>query len=253
MKHYSANFKKQFALSFATYFSIIWGFLTIVLTAEPVLSEEIKYQANSMLGVRHTLGPKVITSQDQKPPQSAQEILEASKNPTPTPEPQPSSGGGFGSLLGSGSEIIVPASTDFGIVIEKINANAKVVADVDPGSEESYSKALAFGVAHAKGTSYPGEKGNTYLFSHSTDAPWNIIRYNAIFYLLSKLDKGDTVTLFYKGRRYDYIVYDKTIASSSDVHFLTDLYDAPVLTLQTCDPPGTLINRLVVRARMARS
>lgn len=245
LRHYSTDFQRILALRFITYFSILWGSITLLLIAEPVFSEELKYTSDQILGIKHTLAPAVITSQNFHP-QSAQEILEHPNQPTPQPS-------GFGQVLGSGSDIIIPASTDFGIVIEKINANAKVVANVDPTNEAAYSQALAQGVAHAKGTSFPGEKGNIYLFSHSTDAPWNIIRYNAIFYLLGKLDTSDTITLFYKGRRYDYIVYDKTVASPSDTHYLTDVYNSPVLTLQTCDPPGTLINRLIVRARLAKS
>lgn len=152
-----------------------------------------------------------------------------------------------------GEDVIVPVSTEYGIVIEKIKANAKVVPSVNPASEAQYSKALKEGVAEALGSTPPGIPGNLYLFSHSTDAPWNIIRYNAIFYLLRELDAGDRVVIFYKKKRYDYIVFDKIITDASDVSYLTKTYDTPVLTLQTCDPPGTLLKRLVVRAKFVSS
>ena len=138
-------------------------------------------------------------------------------------------------------------------MIEKINANAKIIPQIDPGVEAEYTKALKEGIAEAKGSTEPGEAGNLFLFSHSTDAPWNIARYNAIFYLLRELVPGDRVIVFYKGRRFDYIVFDKTTAPPSDITFLTNRYDRPVLTLQTCDPPGTVLNRLVVRAKLAGS
>lgn len=207
------------------------GFLTLVLGIEPVVGEELKYQADQLLAIRHIL-PKIITSDDNN---------ESSANSS------------FGSLITGQASTITPISTDFGIVIEKINANAKVIPDVDPASQSEYTTALSQGVAQAKGTSLPGEVGNLYLFSHSTDAPWNIVRYNAIFYLLGKLEPNDRVIIFYKGRRFDYLIYDKSIVSSSDTHFLTDRYNKPVLTLQTCDPPGTTLNRLVVRAKLAGS
>ena len=149
--------------------------------------------------------------------------------------------------------IITPVSTDFGIVIEKINANAKVVADVNPAKEAEYMAALRQGVAHAKGTSYPGQKGNIYLFSHSTDAPWNVVRFNAIFYLLGKLETGDRVIIFYQGRRFDYIVFDKIIAKPEETQYLTNVYPESILTLQTCDPPGTTLNRLIIRAKLVGS
>jgi sortase A len=65
------------------------------------------------------------------------------------------------------------------------------------------------------------------------------------------MEVGDRIIIFYQGRRYDYIVFDKTITKPEETHFLTDSYDQSVLTLQTCDPPGTLLNRLVVRAKLA--
>lgn len=205
----------------------------MVLIIEPVLSEELKYRFDNFSGTRHVL-PQVVTS--------------ASGG---TSLHQDSAGqDSFGDLENTGGEIITPVDTNFGIVIEKINANAKVVPDVDPGDERDYSQALAKGVAHAKGTVFPGQKGNIYLFSHSVDAPWNIVRYNAIFYLLSKLETGDRVIMFYLGKRYDYIVFDKVIAKPDDTHYLTDSYEESILTLQTCDPPGTLLNRLIVRAKL---
>ena len=137
--------------------------------------------------------------------------------------------------------------------IEKINANAKIIPNVDAGNEKQYVNALTEGVAEALGSTPPGQPGNLYLFSHSVDAPWNIIRFNAIFYLLRELEAGDRVIVFYQNKRYDYIVYDKAIVSPQDVSFLTNKYKEPVLTLQTCDPPGTLLNRLIVRAKLVNS
>lgn len=148
---------------------------------------------------------------------------------------------------------IIPVSTEYGIVIEKINANARVIASVNPANEREYVEALKYGVAEALGSTPPGQPGNLYLFSHSTDAPWNIVRYNAIFYLLRELEPGDRVIIFYQDKRYDYIVFDKIIAKPDDVSYLTNKYDYPVLTLQTCDPPGTLLNRLIVRAKLINS
>lgn len=148
---------------------------------------------------------------------------------------------------------IIPVSTEYGIVIEKINANAKIIAGVNPGNEKEYVNALTAGVAAALGSTPPGAPGNLYLFSHSTDAPWNIVRYNAIFYLLRELEPGDRVIIFYKNKRYDYIVFDKSIVKPTDVAYLTNRYETPVLTLQTCDPPGTLLNRLIIRAKLVNS
>lgn len=221
------------------YLFILTGLLTLLLILEPVVNEEAKFNLDQVFNRHHTL-PRVITSVD------------LGQNSAGTSElSQTTSQRGFGSLAYGTTEAITPVDTNFGIVIEKINANARVIANVDPGSEREYVAALGQGVAHAKGTVFPGEKGNIYLFSHSADAPWNIVRFNAIFYLLGKLDPGDRVVVFYRGRRFDYTVFDKVVAAPNDTSYLTRSYDESVLTLQTCDPPGTLVNRLIVRAKLA--
>lgn len=237
----SAHYRKILLVRFLGYFTFLVGFIILILGVEPVMGEELKYRINQIFGVKHVL-PQVITSSNQN---------NNAATPLTGQIEEQANLSGFASLLTGTSGVITPVATDFGIVVEKINANARVVANVDPADENAYTQALAEGVAHAKGTNYPGEIGNIYLFSHSTDAPWNIIRYNAIFYLLNKLEAGDKIILFYKGRRYDYIVFDKAITPASDTKYLVDSYNKSVLTLQTCDPPGTIINRLIVRAELA--
>lgn len=228
-------------MRFLGYFFIQAGILTLILTVEPVISEEFRYRFDDLTGKEYSL-PRVITSEGENAQTSSSQTNSSS---------QPSSS--LGSLNLGGTEMITPISTEFGIVIEKINANARVIADVDSAKEGEYLSVLSQGVAHAKGTAYPGQSGNIYLFSHSTDAPWNVVRYNAIFFLLGKLEPGDRVIMFYQGRRYDYIVFDKVVVPPSETKYLTDRYDQSVLTLQTCDPPGTILNRLIVRAKLVES
>ncbi|MDO8618922.1 MAG: sortase [Candidatus Daviesbacteria bacterium] len=231
------NFKLVLLVRGVGYFLFLTGFLSLIITFGPLAQAEAGFRMDNFLGIKHTI-PKIITSADS--PNSP--IQNSNQN----------SAENFGSIS-TNTEVIKPVSTDFGIVIEKINANSKVIANVNPGNEKEYTAALARGVAHAAGTAFPGEKGNIYLFSHSIDAPWNIIRFNAIFYLLREVEKGDRIVMFYQGKRFDYIVYDKTIADPNDVSYLTNTYDDSVLTLQTCDPPGTLFHRLIVRAKLAGS
>lgn len=202
----------------------------------PLIQAEVKYRTDQALGVKRTV-PNIVTSSQQDDQQS----LTSNDGPVDFSNVQVT------------ENSIIPVSTEYGIVIEKINANARIVSGVNPGSEREYTNALTQGVAEALGSTPPGQPGNLYLFSHSTDAPWNIVRYNAIFYLLRELTPGDKVIIFYQNKRYDYIVYDKTIARADEVSYLTNKYDAPVLTLQTCDPPGTLLNRLIVRAKLVNS
>ena len=55
---------------------------------------------------------------------------------------------------------------------------------------------------------------------------------------------------FYKGKRYDYQVFDKKVVEATDVQYLTDKSKEPILTLQTCDPPGSSLRRLIITAKL---
>ena len=149
---------------------------------------------------------------------------------------------------GKTADVLIPENTDFSMVVPKIGANAKVIPNVDSANEKEYSAALKQGVAHALGTAFPGEGGHIFLFAHSTDYFWNVGAYNAIFYLLDKLQKNDEINIFYKGERYVYRVVDKTIVDPSQVEYLTRKTNKEFLTLQTCWPMGTTFKRLLVFA-----
>lgn len=236
----SNRFKLIFAVRFFGYLLFFAGLLGFVFMLGPLVQAEASYRLDQVRGVKRTV-PRIITSSEQPTP--------AGETPTITEASGPASFSG----VSVSENTIIPVSTEFGIVIEKINANAKIIPNVNPTDEKSYIRALTQGVAAALGSTPPGVPGNLYLFSHSTDAPWNIVRYNAIFYLLRELETGDRVIIFYQNRRYDYIVFDKAIIEPNDVSYLTNKYDYPVLTLQTCDPPGTLLHRLIVRAKLVSS
>ena len=167
--------------------------------------------------------------------------------------PTPSSAQTFGQLNTQQNEtILVPKSTDFGVVVEKIGANAPVIANVDPAKKNEYNRALQKGVGHAKGTSFPGQSGVTFLFAHSTLNPWDVPRYNAVFYLLRELEKGDRVIVYYQGRRYDYFVTEKMIVEPDDFTVFKNQGDSSTLVLQTCDPRGTTWKRLLVVAKLKK-
>lgn len=147
---------------------------------------------------------------------------------------------------------VTPKSKQLGLVIEKIGVNAPVVADVNPGNKAEYLAALKRGVAHAKYTPKPGQPGNTYLFAHSALDFWNYGPYAGVFNLLRKLESGDRIVVFYQGRRFDYKVEGKEIVAGYDTAPLLRTYSTPHLTLQTCDPPGVALNRLIVTAELVQ-
>lgn len=146
-------------------------------------------------------------------------------------------------------EVIKPEDPSFSVVIPKIGANARVLSNIDPSDEKVYLIALKKGVAHTRGTAFPGEGGHIFLFAHSTDYFWNVGNYNAIFYLLSKLEVGDEVNLFYHNQPFAYRVIGKRIVEPSQVEYLTRKTNKEFLTLQTCWPAGTTLRRLLIFAQ----
>ncbi len=137
----------------------------------------------------------------------------------------------------------------FSLVIPKIGAASNIIANVSPSDAKDYNDALQQGVAHAKGTYFPGMGKNIFFFSHSTNSEALMARYNAVFYLLRKLEKGDKIIVFFADKKYIYEVFDKKTVPANDTSYLTKTREDEQLILQTCDPPGTSWNRLLVFAR----
>jgi sortase A len=151
-------------------------------------------------------------------------------------------------INGKTAQILIPEDSNFSVVIPKIGANARIIPNVDTSNERVYSEALKKGVAQAAGTAFPGEGGHIFLFAHSTDYWWNVSTYNAVFYLLGKLTKGDEINIFYKGEKFVYRMVDSKIVDPSEVEYITRKTNKEFLTLQTCWPLGTTFKRLLVFA-----
>ncbi len=142
-----------------------------------------------------------------------------------------------------------PPDNNYSLYIPKIQAKSVVVKDVNVADEKGYLAALKQGVAEARGLSHPGEPGTTYLFAHSTNSPLNYARYNAVFYLLDKVEAGDRVEVMYQNKLFKYQVEKKEILAANDLKYLTVGSTPERLVLQTCYPPGTTWKRLVVVAK----
>jgi len=143
---------------------------------------------------------------------------------------------------------ITPKDLDFGIVIPKIGANVKVVENVDSRDPNNYQIALTKGVAHAKGTVTPDKSGNVFIFAHSAGNWYYANQYNAVFYLLNKLEKGDEIFLYYQNIKYQYQVDELKIVGADEVDYLKSNPSQKQLTLMTCWPPGTTLKRQLVIA-----
>ena len=135
----------------------------------------------------------------------------------------------------------------YSIFIPKINAKASIVDTVDPWNKKEYLEALKKGIAHAKNTSEPGEKGTMYLFAHSSGMPWELTYINTIFLRLDDLQKGDSIFITKDRKKFKYIVREKKEVWPNEVNYLLSLKKTQLI-LQTCTPIGTSLKRLLVFA-----
>ncbi len=151
----------------------------------------------------------------------------------------------------SNSPIVIdPGTSSVGaepkIIIPKINVELPVIYDQPSIEEKDIQQSLESGVVHYATTSNPGEKGNGVIFGHSSNNILNKGKYKFAFVLLKQLEPGDTFYLQKDSKRYVYKVSEKKIVKPTDVSILYTQSAKPTITLVTCDPPGTSLNRLLV-------
>lgn len=215
-------------------FLVLFAIFGVFATFGPALYYEASFRIAKVRGVEFTVG-----SAQAGPVNKQDASSDSSKGSL-----------GFANVLtGSKEQILTPVDSQFSIVIPQIGANARVLANVDPSESDVFLPALRQGVAHAKGTFFPGQKGNIYLFAHSTDNFWDVGRYNAIFYLLKDLKQSDEIAVFFQNIRHNYVVKNSAIVNPSEVSYITSPNTGKeLLILQTCWPPGTTWQRLIVFA-----
>ena len=141
-----------------------------------------------------------------------------------------------------------PVSKESKIIIPKINIEAPVVYDVKSVQEEAIQDGLERGVVHYPTTPMPGETGNSVIFGHSSGNILNKGKYKFAFLLLKSLDEGDTFIVQKDGKRYVYKVFNEFVTTPDDFSVLDPTDRKAIMTLITCDPPGTSTNRLIIQA-----
>lgn len=146
-------------------------------------------------------------------------------------------------IISDGGAVV---SKDPKIVIPKINVEIPVVYGVGSVDEKAVQKALEGGVVHYANTPVPGQQGNSVIVGHSSNNIFNRGQYKFAFVLLSKMENGDTFMMEKDGVRYTYKVSEKKVVAPNDLSVLRGSSNASTVTLITCDPPGTSINRLIV-------
>lgn len=138
------------------------------------------------------------------------------------------------------------------IVIPKIGKNIPLLDVKEPkvsGLDELndiFMKELESGVVRYPGSAKPGNPGNAFIFGHSSNFPWLEGEYNDVFALLDNVVYGDEIVVYYGQEKYTYKIYEKRVIKPGDVSVLKKNTDISEITLMTCWPIGTDLNRLVV-------
>ena len=136
------------------------------------------------------------------------------------------------------------------LIIPKINVNVPVDYTAAP-DQASQLKAMENGVAYfgiPGANSKPGQIGNTVISGHSSNDFIDSGQYKFVFALLERLKPGDIFYLNYEGTRYTYTVTRTQVVKPTDVSSLVYPTTKPEVTLITCTPLGTALNRLLVTA-----
>ena len=205
---------------------IVIGLLFIVLSFGPIVKDELWFRLKELKDQKYFLGSK-------------EEVVGSVEDSV------------FARYLSKSPVTLKPVNKGFSVVIEKIGVNAPIIADVPVTDERAYNDALKSGVAHAITSKYPSRNpGNVYLFAHASVNFWQLGEYSDVFNLLRKLSFGDRVHVFYDGEDFVYEVVNIEKHDGWNTYPLTRPVIEPTLTLQTCDPPGTTLNRLIVTAHL---
>lgn len=140
------------------------------------------------------------------------------------------------------------------IIIPKIGKNIPLIdikqKKVDGIDElnDIFMDELENGVIRYPGSGIPGENGNSFIFGHSSNFPWMEGDYNDVFALLDHVEFDDEVVVYYGQEKHTYKIRTKNVISPGDVSVLkSDVNaDRSQVTLMTCWPIGTTLNRLVL-------
>jgi LPXTG-site transpeptidase (sortase) family protein len=218
-------------------FLLLFALYGVFATFGPALIYELQYRVIQVRGITFEVAgvPRVSNVAEVS---EEEKVVKNNQN-------------GFAEILaGDKQQILIPKDAEFSISIPKIGASAKIFPNVDPSNPNEFLTVLQKGIAHAKGSVFPGMQGNVYLFAHSADSWWNVGRYNAVFYLLQHLKAGDEIVVFFDGKRYEYVVSQTMVSNPEDITLLTQAQGGEKkLVLQTCWPPGTTWKRFYVIAK----
>ena len=228
-------------------FGGICGFVLFIGLSFPAYFAQLKW-----LYYNEYLGRRMPSPDGDAPAQAPPVVQITTPGPSPTPTvtaaltpPVALSAPTPAPITAPPASRTLPGDTNT-LTIGKIALKAPIVWQVEEGE---ILDNLSGGVVHYKGTSLPGGEGNVFLVGHSSAYPWAAGEYGQVFSLLDKLVRGDRIEVAYRDKRYIYEVVEKKVISPTNVEVLKPS-DKEILSLMTCWPIGTTLNRLIVQSEL---
>ena len=138
------------------------------------------------------------------------------------------------------------------IVIPKIAKNIPLI-DVTETSVEweselnnIFMKELEDGIVRYPWSAKPWELGNSFIFGHSSNFPWIEWDYNDVFSRLGQVEEWDIVVSYYNQKKLTFKIKEKKVIDPDDISILKRDKNRKELTLMTCWPIWTTLNRLIL-------
>jgi len=137
------------------------------------------------------------------------------------------------------------------IIIPKLNIDIPIMWNAVASDQNSLNQEMDKGAAWFNvvgANSRPGQNGNSVYSAHSSNDWLDQGEYKFAFAPLVRIKDGDMIYINYQGTRYAYTVSHTKTVQPTDVAALNEGADKPYMTLITCVPLGTALNRLLVFA-----
>jgi LPXTG-site transpeptidase (sortase) family protein len=112
-------------------------------------------------------------------------------------------------------------------------------------------KKLKQGVVLYPGSALPGQ-GYAIIIGHSSQYPWQSGKYKSVFSLLSELQKGDRIYVYWEQKPLVFEVQEKKIflpwpKGNEITETIFPPENKPILILQSCWPVGVAYKRVAVK------
>lgn len=143
------------------------------------------------------------------------------------------------------------------LIIPKIWKNIPLV-DVDTrrwivnfdNLENIFMTELEKWVVRYPGTAKPWENWVAFVFWHSSNYPWMKWEYNDVFALLDNLNIWDEIIIYYNQKKFTYVISEKKVIKPGNIKIIDRDPNKKELSLMTCWPIGTSLNRLITFAEL---